>query len=168
MNICRGVIAKDIDGNGMVDLLIGYIDAPSHSNKGYYNIGWNLNSNGYAASWSDRRTIEGSFWTSNADCGITIGDITGDGKNDLISFYVDNTSGTDKAYFRVGESLNKYGFVEGAWHGPYPYTGTYGKATDGAGVAIGDVNKDGKMDILTYHIDDSKKYNTARCEVKLN
>lgn len=163
-----GIIAKDIDGNGVIDFLIGYTDAPHGSNKGYYNIGWNIKSNGQATYWSNRKTIQGDFWTSNADCGVTIGDITGDGRNDLISFYIDNTSGTDKAYFRVGESLNKYGIVEGSWYGPYEYIGNYGTATDGTGISIGDINKDGKLDIITYYIDDSDKYNRGWCEVKLN
>ena len=155
-----GIAIKDIDGNGVVDLLVAYVDDPKGTNKCYYNIGWNLNSNGTVSSWSNQKSISIKLGNSTAGCGVTIGDITGNGNNDLIVYVIDNNSGTDNSYISVGKDLNEYGNIEGAWSTSFKCgANNITSSTDGVGIAIGNINGDNKMDILTYHIDDSSSQN---------
>jgi hypothetical protein len=148
-----GVALADINKNGMLDLIVYHIDNPSGENHGYYRIGWNLNSNGDPTSWSAVKSIPGWFGSENQGGGIAVADLNGDGFPELIVFHIDNPSGENHGYYRIGWKLNSNGDVTGGWTQPKLIPGWFGSENQGAGIAVADVNHDGKPELVVLHID---------------
>jgi len=112
---------SDVNGDGIQDALFS-----NFSNKRYYvALG---NADGSFSSASARNAPE-------VQTASQIGDINGDGKVDLV-LLVDNGGGF---------SLNPY---LGTGAGTFVAGGSYA-AINGNSVALGDVNRDGKLDIVT-------------------
>lgn len=131
-----GVALADISGNSTLDLIVVYIENQQETNKAYYIIGWDLDSTGKAASWSERRLIPNFTNWENQGCGVAVEDMTGNGKSDLLFSYVDNPTGENKLHYIIGKELNKDGFPV-AWSSPIALPVTIGKENQGAGVAVG-------------------------------
>jgi len=149
-----GVALADINGNGSQDLIVYHIDNPGGENHGYYRIGWNLNAAGdVTGGWSAIKAIPGWFGSEDQGGGIAIADINGNGRPDLIVFHIDNPGGDNRGYYRIGWNLNAAGDVTGGWSEVRAVPGWFGWENQGGGVAVSDIDGNGRKDLVVYHID---------------
>jgi len=90
-----GAALGDLNGNGKPDLVLMDIDSPQGPNPFWYYIGWDIDINGNAVSWSNyMRPAVGNITSGG---GLAIGDIDKNGlpDPDLLLMTVDNPYGKD-------------------------------------------------------------------------
>lgn len=147
------VALYDVNGNGTLDLVVGSMDSASGSDNFYFNVGWDVATNGTISSWSGTQSL-GGFGNDTAEIGLDVADMDGNGKGDLVLSWVDAASGADAHYYRVGYDLNtSTGAVSGGWSGWRTFGARLGESTSGADVAAYDFNGDGSKDLVAFHLD---------------
>jgi hypothetical protein len=144
----------DISGNGRPDLVVFHIDNPGGENHGYYRIGWNLDAFGdVTGGWSPVMAVPGWFGAQDQGAGIALTDINGSGRPDLVVFHVDNPGGDNHGYYRIGCELNTSGAVTAGWTPVRQVPGWFGWENQGAAIAVADVNRNGRPDLVVFHLD---------------
>ncbi|WP_202873964.1 matrixin family metalloprotease [Kribbella speibonae] len=148
------IALADISGNGSLDLVVFHLDNPAGDNHGYYRIGWNLDKDGaVTGGWSPVRQVPGWFGWEDQGAGIAVADIDHNEQLDLLVFHIDNPGGENHGYYRIGSGLDTLGNVTGGW-GPIVATpGWFGSEDQGAGVALADLNGNGRQDLIVFHVD---------------
>ena len=149
-----GVAIADINGNGRPDLVVFHIDNPGGENHGYYRIGWNLDTAGnVTGGWSPVIPVPGWFGAEDQGAGIAIADISGNGRPDLVVFHIDNPGGENHGYYRIGWNLDTAGNVTGGWSPVIAVPGWFGAEDQGGGMAVADLDHDGRPELVVFHLD---------------
>ena len=156
-----GITSTDIRRNNKTDLIKFHIDNPKGGNSGYYRIGWDIDGNGEASGWSNVKKVPGWFGDSNEGGDIAAYDLNKNGKPDLIVFHIDNPNGGNSGYYRIGYDLDYYGNVTRGWSNVKKVPGWFGDHNAGGGIAIADLNRNGKPDLIVFHIDNPKGGNSG-------
>jgi hypothetical protein len=159
-----GIGVADLNGNGHPDLVIFHIDAPDGANAGYYRIGWDLNAEGIVQAWSDVIPVPGWFGDVCNDAGIGVADLNGNGRPELVIFHIDDPGDADAGYYRVGWDLSANGLVQ-AWSDLVPVPGWFGDHTQGAGMAVTDLDRNGQLDLMLFHVDDLAGANSGHYRI---
>ena len=164
-----GVALADINASGRPDLVVFHVDNPGGDNHGYYRIGWNLDVAGnVTGGWSPVMAVPGWFGWENQGAGIAIADVNGNGRRDLIVFHLDNPGGDNHGYYRIGFDLNAAGAVTGGWSPVRPVPGWFGWENQGAGIAVADINRNGRSDLLVFHVDNPAGANHGHYRIGWN
>jgi hypothetical protein len=158
-----GADIADIDRNGRPDLLLMYVDNPDQTNAFHYIIGWNLDANGTAESWSGDIKGPDLGW-SDAGGGVALGDIDGDGCLDLFLLGIDDPSGDNHYWYTVGHKMDTSGHVDG-WSPRIALSEPLGISSDGAGAALADINGNGKLDVVLMALYSPTGQNEFWCRV---
>jgi hypothetical protein len=156
----------DINKSGRPDFLFAYIDRTGSINQIYYTIGWDVNTAGDVSRWSNQLSVPlfsesgQKIGTSfqNGGCGVALADISGNGKLDLIVLYIEDQQQINKAYYLIGWDIDNTG-NPALWseRRQIPNFGNW--ETQGCGVAVQDINSNGKLDLVFGFIDDSEGKN---------
>ena len=155
-----GLAVFDVNGNGRPDIIVFHIDNPGGENHGYYRIGWNLDTAGnVTGGWTAPVQVPGWFGSENQGGGIAAADLDGDGRPELIVFHIDNPSGENHGYYRIGRKLDTSGNVTGGWTDPIQIPGWFGSENQGGDIAVADINRDGKAELIVLHIDNPSSEN---------
>ena len=149
-NAGGGLALGDLDGNGQPEMVVMAIDKPSGAKQFWYRIGRNLDQSGKAASWTGN--IPAPFYVGfqSAGGGAALADINHNGKPDLVLMDIDSPQGPNPFWCYVGWDIDINGNAV-SWEkfiGP-----SLGNMTSGGGAAIGDIDKNGIMDLLLMTID---------------
>ncbi|MEU7581084.1 galactose oxidase-like domain-containing protein [Streptomyces sp. NPDC041068] len=117
------IAVADVDGDGRPDLVVFMVDAPEGPNAGYYRIGHALDADGtVTGGWGPWAAVpDWGFW-ENQGAGVTLSDLDGDGRLELIVLAVDNPQGQNSASCTVGWALDATGRAAEGW-GPWAAVG---------------------------------------------
>jgi subtilisin family serine protease len=149
------IAAADLNNNGRPDLVAFHIDDPAGPNIGWYKVGWDLDQNGdVRGGWTEVRQIPGHWGDRDGGGGFAIGDLNGNGRPDFVTFHMDDPAGANIGWYRVGWDVDTAGNVTGGWTDVRNIPGHWGDATEGGGIAIDDVNGNGRPDFIVLHVDD--------------
>ncbi|MCH9647327.1 MAG: S8 family serine peptidase [Deltaproteobacteria bacterium] len=157
-----GLDLGDINADGESDLLLMAYDAPSGANSFKYMIGFNLDSNGRAASWSPAHSAEG-VGHSGEGAGAKLVNINGNSRPDLIVMAYDAPSGSNEFRYRIGWDLDTQGEAA-SWSNAHTVGGV-GNDGDGASIEVVDFDRNGRMDLVVMAYDDPANQNSFRYKV---
>lgn len=164
-----GLAVADLDGDNQAELIVFMIDNPPGKNQGYYRIGKKLDANGnVTGGWSDWIAIPDWFPFENQDGSIAIADLDKDGRPELIVFMIDNPDAINKAYYRIGRSLDANGNVTGGWSEWKEVPEWFSWENQGAGVAVADLENKGAFDLIIFQIDNAIGQNQAFYKIGKN
>lgn len=155
----------DIDKNGIVDMVLMAYDDPPGANRFMYKIGWNLQANGQATSWSHFHIVNG-VGNVGKGAGISIADINRNGELDMLLMAYDSVPGTNRFRYRIGWDLNTSGLTPN-WSAQTTVSGVSGNA-DGADCEIADIDLDGNLDLVLIAYDNTKNANNYKYRVGWN
>ncbi len=101
------------------------------------------------------------FAWENAGGGIAVGDLNGQGLQDLVVLMVDDPPGKNRGLYRVGKNLDAAGTPTAGW-GPWiDIPDWFSFENQGAGVALWDLNGNGRLDLVVFMIDAPQGKNQA-------
>lgn len=156
-----GIDVASISSPTQQDIVIFYIDNPKQLNAGYYRIGYNIDAYGIVrGGWSDPIKVPNWFSWENQGGGVSVYDTNGNGKQDIVIFFIDNPTGRNQAYYTIGRDLNSKGEVTGGWSDMYKVPDWFSWENEGGGL---DVHKFGTNppSVGVYFIDNPKGQNGA-------
>ncbi|MFI7601683.1 galactose oxidase-like domain-containing protein [Actinoplanes sp. NPDC049681] len=152
VNEGAGVAVADVSGNGRPDLVIFMVDGvPGGANAGWYRIGWDLGVDGRVGGWSPWQAVPDWFPWANAGADITVADVDGDGRPDLVVLMVDAPIGRNQGYYRSGP-LRADGTVP-QWRPWAAVPDWRFEDNQGAGIAVADLDGDGTPELVVLAVD---------------
>jgi hypothetical protein len=147
----------DGDASGKYDALLMGVQDLAGTDRFYYKVAWNLDNSGKASEWS--KTIFGpDCGGTQAGGGADIADIDGNGKPDLLLMSVDDPEGANSFWYYIGWNLNSGG-VAASWSSKMQVAGI-GSLNSGGGAALGDIDKNGRPDLVLMGIDNPEQDNS--------
>lgn len=142
----------DLNNNGILDMVLLCTDKPTTAGRAYrwYYVAYDLKSDGHYNSLSSLNTLDelGFFYDG---AGIDICDINKNGTPDLLMMVYDAPEGENSFRYQIAFDLQSNGNYLSL--SPVYEVPGLGHDGDGAGVAVGDIDNNGTLDILFMALD---------------
>lgn len=109
--------------------------------------------------WGNVMRIPGWYGNHNQGGGITFGSVSSDKATDLIAMHIDNPSGGNSGYYRLGKNVRKLpsgSFRIDEWTDPIKVPGWFGSHNAGGGVAYGNIKSSTSKDLIIFSIDNPR------------
>jgi len=160
-----GAALCQIDGdydNYPEAVLVGIDDVWGGNDRFYYKIAWNLQSerDGRAQTWS-KAYFSPTISVYQAGAGADVADIDGNGRPELLLMYIDDPDGVNQFRYHIGWNLSATNGQAASWSsmivGP-----NIGNSNQGGGAALGDIDKNGRPDLVLMGVDNPEKGNSFR------
>lgn len=142
----------DLNNNGILDMVLLCTDKPTTAGRAYrwYYVAYDLKPDGHYNSLSSLNTrYELGFFYDGA--GIDICDINKNGTPDLLMMVYDAPEGENSFRYQIAFDLQSNGNYLSL--SPVYEVPGLGHDGDGAGVAVGDIDNNGTLDILFMALD---------------
>ncbi|WP_459956920.1 galactose oxidase-like domain-containing protein [Nocardia sp. IFM 10818] len=101
--------------DGRDTLVVLTVDNPPGQNSGRFRLAKGLTADGAVAEWTPWLAIPQWYGWENQGAGITVADLDGDGRPELIVFGVDNPAGGNAGVYTVGWGLDGSGHAVDGW-----------------------------------------------------
>lgn len=125
------------------------VDAGEPRNAAYLRVGRALDEDGVVrGGWTPWAQVPGWRFAANADAGIALADLTGDGRPDLVVFAIEVRAGKHRGHYRVGRRLDERGAVTGGWSRWRAIPGSFPAAKHGGDIALADLTGDGRRELV--------------------
>ncbi|WP_306216234.1 galactose oxidase-like domain-containing protein [Actinoplanes sp. RD1] len=148
--------------DGALALIVLQVDAPAGQNRGVYRVGRVLDAAGQVTGgWTEWLDVPEWFPWQNADAGLAVADLDGDDRPELIVFMVDAPAGANAGYYRIGHALGADGRVHGGWDAWRAVPDWFMWENQGAGIAVADLDGDGRPELLVLAVDNPAGANLA-------
>lgn len=142
----------DLNNNGILDMVLLCTDKPTTAGRAYrwYYVAYDLKPDGHYNSLSSLNTLDelGFFYDG---AGIDICDINKNGTPDLLMMVYDAPEGENSFRYQIAFDLQSNGNYLSL--SPVYEVPGLGHDGDGAGVAVGDIDNNGTLDILFMALD---------------
>lgn len=142
----------DLNNNGILDMVLLCTDKPTTAGRAYrwYYVAYDLKPDGHYNSLSSLNTLDelGFFYDG---AGIDICDINKNGTPDLLMMVYDAPEGENSFRYQIAFDLQSNGNYLSL--SPVYEVPGFGHDGDGAGVAVGDIDNNGTLDILFMALD---------------
>lgn len=142
----------DLNNNGILDRVLLCTDKPTTAGRAYrwYYVAYDLKPDGHYNSLSSLNTLDelGFFYDG---AGIDICDINKNGTPDLLMMVYDAPEGENSFRYQIAFDLQSNGNYLSL--SPVYEVPGLGHDGDGAGVAVGDIDNNGTLDILFMALD---------------
>ena len=142
----------DLNNNGILDMVLLCTDKPTTAGRAYrwYYVAYDLKPDGHYNSLSSLNTLDelGFFYDG---AGIDICDINKNGTPDLLMMVYDAPEGENSFRYQIAFDLQSNGYYLSL--SPVYEVPGLGHDGDGAGVAVGDIDNNGTLDILFMALD---------------
>jgi len=142
----------DLNNNGILDMVLLCTDKPTTAGRAYrwYYVAYDLKPDGHYNSLSSLNTLDelGFFYDG---AGIDICDINKNGTLDLLMMVYDAPEGENSFRYQIAFDLQSNGNYLSL--SPVYEVPGLGHDGDGAGVAVGDIDNNGTLDILFMALD---------------
>ena len=99
------------------------------------------------------------FSHQNQGAGIAVADVDNDGEQDLVVFMIDDAPQQNRGLYRVGRKLDAAGDVAGGWTPWFDVPDWFSWENQGAGVAFGAADGQGRRDLVVFMIDNPPQQN---------
>lgn len=154
--------AGRVNANAAPDLIVVTYAKTVLFNQFRYRIGFDLNSNGVPASWSPDILVPTLGDTAQA-AGAALTNLDADSRPELVLAY---RSSAGWRYI-VGWNLSSFGFAV-RWD-TSPFTGpTLGQGSQGGGIAVGDLDGNGRPDLILLNYEAVAGTNPFRYQAAMN
>lgn len=97
--------------------------------------------------------VGGWFGNDTAGADVTVSDISGSGRPDLLVFFIDDPENANAGFYRIGWDMDPGGFVTNSFTPALPVPGWFGNDSQGGGVALANIGKAARPDLVVFHID---------------
>ena len=146
-----GVAISDLNKNGKPDLILLCADRPAKGPAALvYRVAYDLNLEGRFTSVSPIKTTP-AMGDSYDGADIDIADFNGNGIPDLLLSVYDDPEGDNNFRYQIAYDLNSVGDYKSL--SPLYGIPGVGYLGEGAGIAVGDIDKNGTLDILFMALD---------------
>lgn len=160
-----GIAVADFGNDGLGLIVFQIEHRVPGPNRGLYRIGRKLDAQGnVSGGWSDWQEVPA--WNSwrNQGAAIAVADLDGDGRPEIFVFHVDdfhtdNQNRPNKGFYRVGIGLTQDGQVTN-WSDWFEVD-WFSFFNQGAGVAVADLDGNGRPEIIVFQIDSPPQENAG-------
>lgn len=141
-----GTAIAQLDDNPRPDMILACYDDPQPgTNLFRYRVGWNLDSSGTAAKWSNYRELEGMS-DIGAGSGIAIAHLDDDPAPEFILGDCGLFDQESYYHYKIGRNLNSQGMTT-EWDNPQKFPGV-GPDAAGADIAVFNLDEDPRPEFI--------------------
>ena len=153
-----GLAMGDLDGNGMPELILVAQDAPNGPNNFRYVVMHDIDADGNVGRRGRNFQVSG-MGDRGHGAGATLANIDGDPRPELFILNDNDASGQNTYRYKIGYNLDATGKAQ-RWVQITPEVDGLGSKNDGAGIAVADIDGNGRQDIIlmSYRDEDGANY----------
>ena len=145
-----GIAFTNLDNNPRPEMILMAYDDPDKSNSYRYRIGWNVDSNGAASTWSNSYTVSGQGWAGEG-AGIAMADLGKGPQPEMVLMAYNAPDGSNGFRFKIGWDVQSNGHAT-SWTTEDELEGL-GHIGHGADIAIGNIDADPEPETIFMALD---------------